>query len=123
DDVVVSCFPSCLRIPVMSATQAAAATERSVCRERRTRTTLAAFLVGLPLAAGILALIHFGPLRDTVALRYVSHPVEYVEVIMFCGALGALGTKLWGCRAERRACRLNVLPPWDGQTAPVSEAA
>jgi len=107
----------------MSSPQPSVATERAVRQERRSRTTLAAFLVGLPLAAGMLSVIHFGPLRDTVARRYVSHPVEYVEVVMFCGALGALGAKLWGCHSERRACHRNVVPAWNGETVPVSEAA
>jgi biopolymer transport protein ExbB/TolQ len=80
-------------------------------------------LVGLPLAAGILYVIHFGPLRETVARRYVSHPVECVEVIMFCGALGALGAKLLRNWAERGACRREILPPWDGQALPVTEAS
>ena len=90
--------------------------------EHRSRANWAAFLLGLPLAAGILALIHYGPLRDTVARRYVSHPVEYVEVVMFCGAVGALMAKLLGCLVERRACRRAILPPWDGCAISVSEA-
>jgi biopolymer transport protein ExbB/TolQ len=69
-----------------------------------------------------LGLIHWGPLRETTLRRYVSHPVECVEVVMFCGALGALGAKLWGYRTERRASRLAVLPPWDGQAVAVTEA-
>jgi biopolymer transport protein ExbB/TolQ len=92
-------------------------------RERRAHTTLVAFVVGLPLAAGVLYLLHFGPLRDTPARRYVSHPVEFVEVGMFCCALGALGAKLLGSRREGRACRVEVLPPWDGKAVPVAEAA
>jgi biopolymer transport protein ExbB/TolQ len=74
------------------------------------------------LAAGILSLIHLGPLRDTLARRYVSHPVEYVEVVMFCGALGALAAKLIGYLFERRACRNAILPPWNGRAVAVSEA-
>jgi biopolymer transport protein ExbB/TolQ len=92
-------------------------------RDRRSRSTLAAFVLGLPLAAGILYVLYFGPLRDTPAHRYVSHPVECVEVVMFCSALGALGTKLLGSRSERRACATPVLPPWDGKAVPVSEAS
>jgi biopolymer transport protein ExbB/TolQ len=74
------------------------------------------------MAAGILCLIHLGPLRETTLRRYVSHPVECVEVVMFCGALGALGAKLWGHRTERRACGATILPPWDGQAVAVTEA-
>lgn len=91
--------------------------------EHRSRANWAALLLGLPLAAGIFALIHYGPLGDTVARRYVSHAVEYVEVVMFCGALGALTAKLLGCLFERRACRRAILPPWDGRTLAVTEAA
>jgi biopolymer transport protein ExbB/TolQ len=96
--------------------------QRNLAGERHSRSNWAAFLLGLPLAAGILSLIHFGPLRETPALRYVSHPVEYVEVVMFCGALAALGVKLIGSAFERRACRKAILPPWDGRAVAVSEA-
>jgi MotA/TolQ/ExbB proton channel family len=91
-------------------------------RERRSGTLLAAFVIGLPLAAAILAFIHEGPLRQTVLRRYVSHPVEYVEVVMFCGAFGVLASKLKNVIRERRACRLQVVPPWDGRAVAVGEA-
>jgi biopolymer transport protein ExbB/TolQ len=83
---------------------------------------VAAFLVGLPLAALALGLIHFGPLRHTVAFRYVEHPVEWVEVALFCCALGALGAKLWRARREAEACHAPALPRWDGKPVPVEEA-
>jgi hypothetical protein len=57
-----------------------------------------------------------------VLRRYVSHPVENVEVLMFCCALAALLTKFVSCRKERAACRLEPLPPWGGQTVPATEA-
>lgn len=91
-------------------------------RERRSRTTLAAFAVGLPLAAAVLSVLLVGPLRDTPARRYVSHEVEWVEVAMFCCAVAALGAKGLSTFAERRACRAELLPPWDGETVPVAEA-
>jgi biopolymer transport protein ExbB/TolQ len=84
--------------------------------------TAAAFFVGLPLAALILGLIHFGPLRHTPAHRYVEYPVEWVEVVLFCCALGALAAKFWQSMAERRACRTEVFPRWDGKPVPASEA-
>jgi biopolymer transport protein ExbB/TolQ len=98
-------------------------TVSSVRGQARPRNTLAAFILGLPLAAGILYLMHFGPLRDTPARRYVSHPVECVEVVLFSCALGALLAKLWTYRTERRACRTEVLPRWDGQPVAVEKAA
>ncbi len=90
---------------------------------RRPGTTLAAFLIGLPLAAAILGVLHFGPLKDDpVISRYVSHEVENVEVLLFCCAMGTLLAKLWQNRAERAACRREVLAKWDGKPVPVAEA-
>src|SRR5262245_39519987 len=90
---------------------------------RRQQSPVAVFLVGLPLAALILGLIHFGPLKDSPYRRYFIHPVECVEVVLFCCALTALGGKLLRYGRERRACRTKLLPAWDGQPVPVSEAA
>jgi biopolymer transport protein ExbB/TolQ len=89
---------------------------------RRSLTTVAAFAVGLPLAGGVLALIHLGALAGTPLHHYLSHAVEQVEVVMFCLAVSALGAKLWQNVGERRACRAEVLPPWDGRPVPVAEA-
>jgi hypothetical protein len=91
-------------------------------RERRSGALAAAFIIGLPLAAALLAFIHEGPLRHTILRRYVSHPVEYVEVVMFCGAFGVFLSKLRNVARERRACGLQVVPPWDGHAVAVSEA-
>jgi hypothetical protein len=82
----------------------------------------AAFAVGLPLAAAVLALLHLGLAGSGAVQRYVHHPVENVEVLLFCCALGALAVKFWGYRSERSACRLTVLPPWDGKPVPIAEA-
>jgi hypothetical protein len=91
--------------------------------QRRQQSPVAVFLVGLPLAGLVLGLIHLGPLKDSPYRRYFIHPVECVEVVLFCCALTALGGKLWRYGRERRACRVKVLPTWDGQSVPVSEAA
>jgi biopolymer transport protein ExbB/TolQ/Holliday junction resolvasome RuvABC endonuclease subunit len=88
----------------------------------RSRTSLAAFVIGLPLAACVLWVLHFGPLRESTAHRYVTHGIECVEVIMFCCAISALAAKLWACLAERKACSLSLLPRWNGRTAHVAEA-
>jgi hypothetical protein len=87
----------------------------------RARTPWTAFFLGLPLAAGILYLFLYGPLRETEARRYVSHRVEQAEVVMFCCALMAFVSKLWGTRAERRAWRVELLPPWDGKPVPIAQ--
>jgi biopolymer transport protein ExbB/TolQ len=89
---------------------------------RRSLATLAALVLGTPLAVGVLALFERGPLADSEYARYLSHGVEKVEVLLFCCALMALVSKLWSYRAERAACRRDCLPPWDGQPMPASEA-
>jgi biopolymer transport protein ExbB/TolQ len=95
-------------------------------RQQRSWANIAAFAVGVPLGVGVLLLIRagsqWGYLGGTV-VRYVSHPVENVEVLLFCCAFAALAAKLWALRPERAACRAGVLPAWDGEPAPVSEAA
>lgn len=89
---------------------------------RRPGVTLAAFLIGLPLAAVALGLIHFGPLRSTPAYRYVEHPVEWAEVVLFSVAIGALAAKLVRTRSEVEACHAPVLPRWDGKPVSPDEA-
>jgi biopolymer transport protein ExbB/TolQ len=84
--------------------------------------TVAAFLIGVPLAAGILAGIHLTPIKDTEIARYVSHPVEKVEVVLVCCAVGALFLKLLGWLIERGAGRITLLPRWNGQPVPVGDA-
>jgi hypothetical protein len=91
-------------------------------RGRRPGTNAAAFLIGVPLAAAILAIFHVGPLHHTPAFRYVEHPVENVEVLLFCCALGTLAAKLWTCIAERRAFDADVLPKWNRTPVPAGEA-
>jgi biopolymer transport protein ExbB/TolQ len=94
---------------------------------RRPSTTLAAFLLGLPLAAAILGFFQFGPQYDLLPAdseiaRYFKHDVEKVEVVLFCMAMGTLLAKLWQIRRERAACRRDVVPKWDGKAVAVEEA-
>jgi hypothetical protein len=88
----------------------------------RQSATLAAFLLGVPLALGVLALVEYGPLRESGLKRYLEHPVEVVELVLFCCALGALASKLWTYCSERAACRRELLPPWDGHAVPAAAA-
>jgi hypothetical protein len=94
--------------------------------QRRTSTAAAAFLIGLPVAVVLLAIVHRGPLHDTVAARYLRHEVECVELTLFCCAIAALGTKLWRSRSEKGAIRAAergaVIPSWDGKPVPVEAA-
>ncbi len=96
--------------------------ESAAVLNRRSWTTLAAFIFGLPAGLGILALCH-GPWRETPIVRYVSHPVEWVEVVLFCCALAALLAKAAAQWRERVACRHELVPFWRGEAAAVSDAA
>jgi len=62
-----------------------------------------AFALGVPLAILVLASFYWGPLRQTVLHRYVSHPVECVEVVMFCCALCGLAAKWHGATRQKGA--------------------
>jgi biopolymer transport protein ExbB/TolQ len=97
--------------------------DRPVGASRRSLSNLAAFLFGVPLGIGVLAFIHLGPLRQTEVRRYVTHPAEAVEVLLFCCAVSALVAKILLCRMERAAFGREMLPAWDGKPVPVSEAA
>src|SRR5262245_18040822 len=89
---------------------------------RRLGSTLAAFLVGLPLAALVLAAFHYVPLRHSYVFRYVEFPVQWVEVAFFTCGLGALIVKYLQVRYEHAACYLDLLPRWDGKPVPAGEA-
>ena len=92
----------------MSSAQGTTALERA---ERR-GTTFAALFFGVPLAAGFLALFCFdkSPLHYLPQSRYFHNPVEWVEVVLFCCALSALGTKLWRHFWEGRAAGIKPRP-------------
>jgi hypothetical protein len=91
-------------------------------RERRGHGLLPALLGGLPLAAGVLALLQLPQVAQSPVARYVHNPVEWVEVVMFCCALAALAARLGQQARERLAARRPLLPPWDGSPVPVAEA-
>jgi hypothetical protein len=97
----------------------------AVERAARRGTTFAALFFGVPLAAGFLALICFenSPLHRFPQSRYFHNPVEWVEVLLFCCALSALGAKLWRHFWEGRAAGAKPVPAWDGKPIPTREAA
>ena len=89
---------------------------------RRSGSTLAALVVGLPLAAALLALFHYGPLRESKVFRYVEYPVQWVEVCFFCVGMAALALRWLTLRAENAACSVDMLPRWDGKPLPATAA-
>ncbi len=86
-------------------------------------STWAAFLVGVPVGVGLVWALTVGPLHSEKTERYLHHPVEKVELVMFCGALAALGAKLVSSFREKAALRAEILPAWDGRAVPASNAA
>jgi hypothetical protein len=82
----------------------------------------AALLLGLPTAGGILFVLLQPRFEGTLAHRYLQHPVEKVEICVFCTAVMSLLVKLIGSFFQRRAVRKLSLPAWDGKPLPASEA-
>ena len=89
---------------------------------RRSGSTLAALLLGLPMAAALLALFHYGPLHQSKLFRYVEYPVQWVLVCFFGVGMAALLLRWLALRAEKAACALAILPRWDGKPLPPSGA-
>ncbi len=88
----------------------------------RSLSTVMAFVVGIPLGLGLLALVQHTSLAESEWAHYVKHPVEQVTVVMFACALGGLLTKLAAQRSERAAFRRDILPAWDGKPVAVETA-
>src|SRR5262245_62073335 len=82
-----------------------------------------AFALGLPLAIAILYVGGLDCFEGTTLQRYLHHPIERVEIIVFCCALGALAAKFYNGRAQRRALMMPLLSPWDGRPQPPAETA
>src|ERR1700680_3228465 len=92
-------------------------------KARGSFATAAAFLFGMPAGLGLLYFLHHGPYQNPDVLQYIEHPVEMTEVVMFCGAVGALLAKIVSSFRERSAQNSELLPRWPGQPVPVTEAA
>src|SRR4051794_40674031 len=86
-------------------------------------STLAAFVVGLPAGIALLWALIEGPLHHPMAERYLHHPVEKVELVMFCCALAALLAKLLSWGREKLSFSAEIVPGWDGTAIPPAAAA
>lgn len=82
----------------------------------------ATFVIGVPLGLGVLWAMLEGPWQESEWKRYVEHPVEMAEVLLFCCALTALAGKMLGCLRERWAFTHELLPAWNGRAVPVTQA-
>jgi hypothetical protein len=99
-------------------------TEAGARRDKKARadsiwTTL---ILGLPLSFVLIKFLQGPQFAQTDVARYLEHPVEYVEITLFCCCLSALCVKLLGCLRQRGALRAELLPAWDGEPQAPAEA-
>src|SRR5262249_14738914 len=88
----------------------------------RGTSPLAALVLGLPMAFGLVALFRYGPLKNTPVARYVEYEVQWVLVGFFCVAVAALLLKWLRVRIEFDALDRDLLPRWDGKPVPPEKA-
>src|SRR5262245_15499809 len=88
----------------------------------RGTSPLVALVLGLPLAAGLIALFRYGPLKNSPVARYVEYEVQWVLVAFFCVAVAALLLKWLRLRIEFDALDRDLLPRWDGRPVAVDKA-
>lgn len=80
------------------------------------------FLLGFPLAGVAWAVVLGTPLAETEIRRYFSHPVEAVEIVMFCVAIGGFLAKLMTLRIEKASLKAELVPHWNGTAVEVDQA-
>jgi biopolymer transport protein ExbB/TolQ len=87
------------------------------------RPLAAAIMVGIPLAGLALVVTQFSPFGRELFDRYLAHPLEHVELALFCCGLGVFVVKLWSLRAEWAALeRSDWLPANNGIAATPTDA-
>ena len=52
--------------------------------------TSISLIIGIPFAVGFWSLVMYGPIESPIMKRYLGHPVEFVEIVMFSCAIKAL---------------------------------
>jgi len=89
--------------------------------------TMAAFAVGVPFGSLILYAVPLGMFLDAdsqkLIERYLHHPVEKVEFIMFCAAVAVLGAKWLGSIRQNAGLKAEIVPEWDGKPVAPAQAA
>lgn len=75
--------------------------------------TSISLIIGVPIAVGFWSLVMFGPIDIPIMKRYLGHPVEFVEIVMFSCAITALTFKLSKIMKEKSALRQTLIPVWD----------
>jgi biopolymer transport protein ExbB/TolQ len=88
----------------------------------RSRALVLALILGVPLGVGLLVAAELFLPPGAVLRRYLQHPAEKTEVILFCCAVVTLLVKLAAVPRQYLARLRPVLPAWDGKPVPASEA-
>lgn len=78
--------------------------------------TAIALSIGIPIAVGFWCFVMFGPIDVPLLKRYLGHPVEFVEIVMFSCAITALIYKYFRINKEKTALRTKILPEWENKT-------
>jgi hypothetical protein len=89
---------------------------------RSSFSNLAWFMMGIPLAAGLLYAIHSGVIDNAEVQRYTQFPVQKTAVVLFCCAMCAVLGKFLRGLFERAACAHPPLLDWDGRPIAPAEA-
>lgn len=76
--------------------------------------TLPSLLFGIPIGISLWALVIFGPIENPTLKRYLGHPVEFVELVMFSTAVTSLVWKYGKIRREKSVLKMKLFPAWDG---------
>src|ERR1700694_4604371 len=80
-----------------------------------------AYVLGIPLAIGLLHAIDIGAIGNADVQRYTQFAVQKTAVLLFCCALCGLAGKLLRYLRERVACAKSPLPEWDGKPIPPAQ--
>lgn len=75
--------------------------------------TSISLIIGIPIAVGFWSLVMFGPIESPILKRYLGHPVEFVEIIMFSCAIVALIFKYLKITNENKTLKEKLIPDWD----------
>lgn len=85
--------------------------------------TSISLIIGIPVAVGFWIMVMFGPIESPIMKRYLGHPVEFVEIVMFSCAITALIFKFSKIIKEKNALRKTLIPVWDNiQVHPLETA-
>jgi len=88
----------------------------------RSRALVLALVLGVPLGVGLLAGADAFLPEGSLLRRYLQHPVEKVEVVLFCCAVIALLVKLLDVPRQYLALGRPVLPTSAGEPVPAGDA-